>query len=69
MVSPNFNVFNLLIFGKIVVLGDGSITCTASGRGNVIFGDTNGKVWMYNRHWECTPISGKPIKLSKALNI
>ena len=42
----------------MLILGDGSITCTTSGRGNVIFGDSNGRVWLYNRHWESTPVGG-----------
>ena len=41
-----------------ILIGEGTITCTTSGRGNVIFGDSNGQVWLYNRHWESTCVGG-----------
>ena len=41
------------------MIGDGIVTFTTSGRGNVIFGDSNGNIWVYNRHWESTLVPGK----------
>jgi len=37
---------------------ENKITCTTSGRGNLILGDSNGYIWIYNRHWEWTSIHG-----------
>jgi len=38
-------------------LGECQISCTTSGRGNLIVGDTGGNIWVYNRHWESTRLT------------